>query len=61
MVNGKDLTQCVYDKWSKPCLLGIKRIEGYDFGELEGRGIFANKHVEVVGNIYENPGLLEDK
>ena len=58
LVNGKDLTQCVYDKWGKPCLLGVHRIEGYDFGELENRGIFANKHGAVVGNVYENPELL---
>lgn len=51
----KDLTQCAYDKFGIPCLIGIARPESHDFADMElNHNIFANRHMEVIGNIYEN-------
>lgn len=56
----KDLTQCAYDKFGTPCLIGIEKPESHDFGDMEmNHKIFANRHMEVVGNIYEHSHLLK--
>jgi hypothetical protein len=54
------ITQCAYDKFGIPMLIGIKYVEAHDFADLESHCTFANKHISVIGNIWENPELLKE-
>lgn len=56
--DGKTYQVC-YDRWGIPALAGIKTCEGGDFKEFEMQYKATPGKCEVLGNIYENPELLE--
>ena len=58
--DGKTYQVC-YDRWGIPALAGIKTYEGGDFKEFEMNYNATPKKCVVLGNIYQNPGLLEVK
>ena len=58
--DGKTYQVC-YDRWGIPALAGIKDSEGGDFKEFEMNYNATPAKCEILGNIYENPELLEVK
>ena len=53
--------QVCYDRWGIPALAGIKDCEGGDFKEFEMDYNAAPGRCEVLGNVWENPELMEAK